>query len=89
MKSIIRFSIHFNKVFQKRGGRFLTVYHKGLPVNGKVLATNPIWATIQRADNQKLVRVLNFKVVCVNADHHSMTRHGNVQRPGSQYVLDL
>jgi hypothetical protein len=28
-------------------------------------------------------------VVCVNADHHSMTRHGNVQRPGSQYVLDL
>ena len=77
MISIVKFSIHFNKVFQHRGGRWITVYSKGQRVNGKVIKTNPVWATIQRADNQKLVKVWNFKVQFVKADHVKMTRTAN------------
>ena len=80
MRPVLKLSIHFNQVFKHRGGRFLTIYKGKTKVNGKVLSTNPIWATIQRADNQKLVRVWNFKVDMVNADHHHMTIDGNYER---------
>ena len=80
MISIIKFSIHFNKVFQHRGGRWVTIYTRSNPtgLNGKVIKTNPVWATIQRADNQRLVRVWNFKVNCVAADHHLMSKSANI-----------
>lgn len=81
MRNILKFSIHFNKVFKHRGGRWITVYKGKSKINGKVIKTNPLWATIQRSDNPlKLVRVLNFNIDMVNADHHHMTMDGNFER---------
>ena len=81
MKSLFKVSVHFNKVFENRGGRFITVYQNGKHINGKVLGTNLVWATIQpAADPKKKIRMLNFKVRVVNADHCTMTMDGNLDR---------
>ena len=87
MISIVKFSIHFNKVFQHRGGRWVTIYTRSNPtgLNGKVIKTNPVWATIQRADNQKNGKVWNFKVQFVNADHVKMTRTSNESQMEIEY----
>lgn len=77
---MIKFSIHFNQVFKNRGGRFLTVYKKhGQRFNGKIIKTNPIWATMQEAKSGRKIKLLNFNIRFVVADHHYMTRYGNIK----------
>jgi hypothetical protein len=77
---MIKFSIHFNQVFKKRGGRFLTVYKNNGKFNGKIIKTNPIWATMQEAKSGRKIKLLNFNIKFVVADHHYMTRYGNIAR---------
>jgi hypothetical protein len=76
MINLFKVSIKFNSVLKNRGGRFLTVYSKGSRVNGKVLTTNPIFAKVQRAQDQKVVYVKNWKVNFVCADHLIHTEKG-------------
>jgi len=77
---MIKFSIHFNQVFKNRGGRFLTVYKNNGKFNGKIIKTNPIWATMQEAKSGRKIKLLNFNIKFVVADHHYMTRYGNIAR---------
>jgi len=77
---MIKFSIHFNQVFKNRGGRFLTVYKNNGKFNGKIIKTNPIWATMQEAKSGRKIKLLNFNIKFVVADHHTMTRYGNIAR---------
>lgn len=76
---MIKFSIHFNQVFKNRGGRFLTVYKNNGKFNGKIIKTNPIWATMQEAKSGRKIKLLNFNIRFVVADHHYMTRYGNIK----------
>lgn len=81
MVSLFKVSLHFNQIFKNRGGRFLTVYKYGQAINGKIIGTNPLWATIQpAAAPYKRVRVLNLSVKLVSADHVWMSIEGNVDR---------
>lgn len=76
----IKISIHFNQVFKNRGGRFLTVYKKHGKFNGKIIKTNPIFATMQVASTGRKVYLLNFNVKLVRADHCDMTPDYNYNR---------
>jgi len=80
MFHLVRISIRFNRVLKNRGGRFLTVYHKGInrSINGKVLSTNPFYAKIQRASDGQVFRVKNWSVRFVCADHLIHLQNGEV-----------
>lgn len=78
MFRLFKVSIRFNSVLKNRGGRFLTVYSKGQRVNGKVLTTNPIFAKVQRATDQRVIYVKNWKVNFVCADHLIHLENGAV-----------
>ena len=78
MIKLFKVSIHFNSVFKHRGGRFLTVYRNGSAINGKIVGTNLLWATLQLPDGSKRVKRLpNFSVKLVAADHVLMSINGN------------
>jgi hypothetical protein len=80
MLHLVRISLRFNRVLKNRGGRFLTVYHKGIDrnINGKVLSTNPFYAKIQRASDGQVFRVKNWSVRFVCADHLIHLQNGEV-----------
>lgn len=80
MIKLFKVSIVFNRTFKNRGGRFLTVYDKtGKPVNGKVLSSNLLFAKVQLArDPKTVVRVKNWSVKFVCADHFIHTVNGKI-----------
>lgn len=81
MIKLFKVSFHFNQVFKHREGRFLTVYRKGNAINGKIVSTNLLWATLQLPDGTKrLRRIPNFKVQCVAADRVIMSINANTER---------
>jgi hypothetical protein len=79
MIKLFKVSIVFNRTFKNRGGRFLTVYDKtGKPVNGKVLSSNILFAKVQLArDPKTVIRVKNWSIKFVCADHVIHTQHGS------------
>ena len=78
MFNLIKISIKFNKVLSNRGGRFLSIYAKGVKYNGKVLTSNPLYAKVQRASDGQVFRVKNWSVRFVCADHLIHTQNGAV-----------
>jgi hypothetical protein len=73
MLRLFRVSLRFNGVLKHRGGRFLTVYRRGERVNGKVIKVNPLFATVQRAQDGKVFTVKNWSIKFVCADHQIHT----------------
>lgn len=69
MFKLFRVTIRFKRVLSNRGGRFLTVYHKGAPVNGKVISNNLLYSKVQRARDGKMFYIKNWSVSLVCADH--------------------
>lgn len=71
MFKYIKISLKFNRVLSNRGGRFLSIYSKGKKYNGKVLTSNPFYATVQlsRTGPNRIVKVRNWSVSFVIADH--------------------
>jgi hypothetical protein len=80
MIKLFKVSLVFNRTFKNRGGRFITVYDNNRKAfNGKVLTSNVFFARIQLArDPKTVIRVKNWSVKFVCADHFIWTTNGKV-----------